>query len=199
MHPQLPGNGADRPVFAVMQAQDLRLQCARDHRRHPGLRSATHKAQPAEGRERAPAETAARRGCSRLKRKRAPLHRDDLVMTGFSQGCDDRSAYCDSPAPGRGTLMRHFIGLPGTPSALARRMPARPAEPALIAPPGTAHRLAPAQPRTALGAIAIAAVTAPADTHLLRAARAVVQPMRGFGHPDDDVAGGTGQRRASRA
>jgi len=167
-----------------MQAQDLGLQRARDHRRHPGSRSAVQRAQPGEGRERTPAETAARRSLARRKGKRARLHWDDIVMTGLPRGLDGRSAYCGRQGQRRGTLMRHFIGLTGAPGALACRVMARPTETALVALAGTAQRLAPAQPRTAAGAVEVAAVTAPADLYLLRAARAVVQPMRGFGHPD---------------
>ena len=68
MHAQLRGEGADRPVLGVMQAQDLGFERARDHRRDSRSRSAAQRTEPGEPRQRPVAETAARRSGERCER-----------------------------------------------------------------------------------------------------------------------------------
>ena len=73
--------------------------------------------------------------------------------------------------------MRHFLRLALTPGALPRGVRIRSAVAALVAFPGAAQRLAPADLRAPRRAVLIAAVATTADTYLLCAARAVVQPI----------------------
>jgi len=83
----------------------------------------------------------------------------------------------------QGTLMRHFLRLARAPRALACRVPTRAVVAELIADTGSAHRLAPANPRTFPGAVVVAAVAVSTDTHLLRAASATVQPKALLARP----------------
>ena len=73
--------------------------------------------------------------------------------------------------------MRHFLRLALAPGALPGRVRICTAVAALVAYPGTAQRLTPADLRALPRAVLIAAVALAADAHLLGAARAVVQPI----------------------
>ena len=73
--------------------------------------------------------------------------------------------------------MRHFLRLALAPGALPGGVRTRPVVAALVAPTGTAQRLAPADLRALPRAVLIATVALTADVHLLGTARAVVQPI----------------------
>lgn len=73
--------------------------------------------------------------------------------------------------------MRHFLRAARAPACLARSVFTRSAAVLLIALPRPAPRFAPALSRAAFRAVAVAAVTFAADAHLLRAARAAIQPI----------------------
>jgi hypothetical protein len=89
-----------------------------------------------------PTQAAAHSACASSRidppsRRRFRLRRLIVVIGGAAiLGQDGR--YCARNGPSSGTLMRHFLLLPLTPSALARRVPMRPAVASLIARPGAA-------------------------------------------------------------
>src|SRR5688572_3918831 len=102
--------------------------------------------------------------------------RDSSLSIGFSGGCN-RHHYAWNDCT-EGTVMRHFVNLPRSPGALAGCMSTRTTVALLIALPGTQQRLAPTYARAVSDAVLVAAITAAADAHLLRAPPATVQPIR---------------------
>ena len=78
---------------------------------------------------------------------------------------------------GKGTLMRHFLRLALTPGALPGGVPTRSAVAQLVAFTGAAQRLTPADCRALARAVAVAAIALGADSHLLYAAPATVEPI----------------------
>ena len=73
--------------------------------------------------------------------------------------------------------MRHFLLLTHPPGALARRVFQRSAVALLVSPGGAATGFAPANLRTALRAVTVATVAAPADVNLLGTTPAAIQPI----------------------
>jgi hypothetical protein len=83
----------------------------------------------------------------------------------------------DHDGTGQGTLMRHFLRVALAQGALTRSVFARAAVALLVAFSGAAQRLAPTNLRALLHAVTVAAITVPADAHLLRTAPAAIQPI----------------------
>jgi hypothetical protein len=188
MHAQLPGDGSNRPVLAVIQTHDLDLQCARDHRAWPRSRSPAQRTEPREGRQRTPTETAPRyaHAMSMAGSVQAPIgerevrlqfQRGDVGMGPRGRGLGRAVCYCDRDRAGDATVMRHFLRPARAPSALPGGVRTRPAVAALVASTCTQQRLAPAHRRAFPRAVAVAAVAITADAHLLRTAPAVVQSI----------------------
>ena len=218
MHPKLGSNGSDRPVLGVMQTHNLGFQRTRDHRPWPRSRSPAQRTEPREARQHTPTDTAAqprhrramgwpvsvRVGIGKLERDselplRSRFNRGDADMAPLLNGGLVRAAcYCDPDRTGEGTVMRHFLRLALAPGTLPGGVRTRPAVAALVAPSGTAQRLAPADLRALPRAVPVAAVALAADKYLLGTARAVVQPIGPFADLHAP-ARSTGQRRASLA
>lgn len=76
--------------------------------------------------------------------------------------------------------MRHFLGLPGTITMLARGVGAAATGAGLIAPPGFAPGAATSRLRAAASTIALAAVTVATDEYRCAAAGAEVASSRRF-------------------
>ena len=85
------------------------------------------------------------------------------------------------------SLMSHCVWFTCAPATLPGRMTMRSATRALISCRGATQRLATTNLRALPGAVDVAVITAPADTHLHAAAAAVVEPigrrLSGAGHP----------------
>lgn len=79
--------------------------------------------------------------------------------------------------------MRHFLLLTPAPDALARRVFQPSAVALLVSPGGAATGFAPANLCTALRAVTVATVAAPADANLLGTTPAAIQPIALFAGP----------------
>ena len=79
--------------------------------------------------------------------------------------------------------MRHFLLLTPAPGALARRVFQRSAVALLVSRRGAATGFAPANLCTALRAVTVATVAAPADANLLGTTPAAIQPIALFAGP----------------
>ena len=98
--------------------------------------------------------------------------------------------------------MRHLVLSPLPVALLSFSMSAGPAEGALVAGTGAAHRLPASELGAIPGAVQVPAITLRTDAHLHPAATAVIEPIGRRlleQQPQDPLPDGTGQRRGGEA
>ena len=178
MHAELASERADGPVLGVVQAQDLRLELARDHRHSLQARCSrpssapTPDMKPSEARQRHAAEgtTTLRRADSTVMRRRVWFNIDRLA------GAECAGRYATRDRLAGEALMRHFRA-PRTVTALPLGVATRPTQRPLVASARAAQALAPSQPRALLGAVEVAVIAGHADRHLHPTAAAMIEPI----------------------
>jgi hypothetical protein len=105
------------------------------------------------------------------------LKRFNLGIGSLSRALDHTGRHYDRRAARKGTLMRHFLRLTLTPGALPGGVTARAAMAQLVAFTGTAQGFTPTNFCAFVRAVAVTAIARTADTHLLGAAPATIEPI----------------------